>query len=297
MGRTFKNLWKAAGLFSCRHPAHRFFDYNVSPYHVLSEKKCLPGGCLEFKWRCRRFEKGQKCPRGFNHVGRNCFSCKDYHESKLHYLPETSLDENSLGEFIEKFREFVGWIESQNGRLLRFSGIVDSLKPGVKVSLTSEGMKVRLDGFFASFNNGYLNNDLFDDRIYMRIPRGLLSRLAPAKGDELECDIVFSHDRGRIILTNPRRIDLSKDGNRPILNTSRVMVGRATGKIIYGTIEPCRDCPYCALADVEDRTRARTSYYRRFFCLRGIADQETCPVRLEEKFASGIGRNESSRRF
>lgn len=297
MSRTLKNLWKTAGLFSCRHPAHGSFDYHVSPYHVFVEKKCFPEGCLEFKWRCRRFEKGRKCPRGFSHVGRNCFSCKDYHESKLQYVPECCLDEIPLREFIERMREFEGWIEDQNGRLLRFSGTIESIRPGLKVRLESGVSKVSLDGFFVSFSCGYLNNDLFDDRIYMRIPRGLLSRMPLTGGDELECDTIFTHQRGRIVLTNPRRIELSRNGGKPTLNISRALVGRATGRIIRDSVEHCRECPFCALADVEDQTRAKTSRYRRFFCLRGITDAENCPVRLEGYMATGNRSNRASRRF
>jgi hypothetical protein len=297
MNRAIKNLWKTPGLFSCRHPAHRQFDYRVSPYHIFVEKKCFPSGCLEFRWRCRGFENGRKCPRGFKHVGRNCFSCKDYHESKLHYAPETSLDENALQEFMESMREFEGWIEGQEGRRLRFSGIIASVKPGLKVRLGPRGSSVRLDGFYASFDSGYLENDLFDDRIYMRIPQGLLSRIAPAEGDEMECDTIFSHDRGRIVLTNPRRVDLSKNGNKPVLNISRALVGRATGKIIKGLIEQCSDCAFCALADVDDHSRARVSRYKRFFCLRGITESENCPVRLEQYLASSTRGREAARRF
>jgi hypothetical protein len=207
------------------------------------------------------------------------------------------MDETQLKEFIESMREFEGWIEGQDGRCLRFSGIIESVKPGLKVRLASGGINVRLDGFFASFDRGYLDNDLFDDRLYLRIPAGFLSRMAPAEEDELECDVIFSHDGGRIVLTSPRRIDLSRNGNKPILSISRAMVGRATGKIIRGSIRHCRNCPYCALASVEDRSRAKTSRYKRFFCLRGIPDSENCPVRLEECLVSVERDRAQSRRF
>jgi hypothetical protein len=103
-----------------------------------------------------------------------------------------------------------------------------------------------------------------------------------APGDSLEFDAMFMEDRGRIILKNPRNIDIERNGGAGCITSSRAQVARATGKIITGSIEKCADCYYCSLIDVEDRTRKETVRYRRFYCLRGISDSENCPARIEE---------------
>lgn len=295
MQATIKNLFKASDLFSCRHPSHKLFDYEVSPYHIFIVKKCFPHGCVEFLWRCREFEKGRKCPRNFKHVGRNCFSCKQYHELKLCYAPETELDGSALRDFIDDLREYESWVESMNGRSVRFSGITGSIEPHYRMKINPRNSNVIMDGYYVAFDKGYIGNDLFDDRIYLRISEKRLINTQIAPGDEMEFEAVFTPDRGRIILRSPRRLEITKNGGRPALTPSRARVGRATGKIITGSITHCRNCPYCSLLDIEDISRQQPSYYRRFFCLRGVTDSENCPVRLEKFLPSrdGPGRFES----
>ena len=294
---TIRNLFKASGLFSCRHPTHKLFDYEVSPYHIFVARKCFPHGCVEFAWRCREFEKGRKCPRNFKHVGRKCFSCKQYHELKLSYAPETKLDDSALRDFIDDLREFEGWVESMNGRTIGFSGMIGSIKPHFKMKIESRHINVKMDGYYVAFDKGHIGNDLFDDRIYLRASERLITRTRIAPGDEMEFEGIFTHDRGRIILRSPRRMDITKNGGKQSLTPSRALVGRATGKIITGSIAHCNNCPYCSLVDIEDISRQKPSHYRRFYCLRGVTDSENCPVRLEKLLSPRSESRRSASRF
>jgi hypothetical protein len=297
MATVIRNLYKAVGLFSCRHPAHKQFGYEVSPYHIFHVKRCQGIGCVEFLWRCHTFEKGQACPRGFQHVGRACFSCKQYHEEKVNYLAETTLDEVELAEFIDHLREYEGWLESMNSRLIEFAGDIDSVTPHLEMHIEPNGRAVEMDGFYITFERGHVNRDIFDDRLYLKLSGGRLERLGIAPRDHLECKAYFTESRGRIILRKPKQIEINRNGNKSNINVSRALVGRATGKIIVGPVEPCQGCSYLSLVDIDDRRRQTPALYRRFYCLRGVADSENCPVRLAGLLTSNPPDEMPQRRF
>jgi len=281
MPEIIKNLFKASGIFKCHHPMHRPFEYKVSPYHILKVKNCYPQGCVEFKWRCYNFEKGKKCPRNFKHVGRECFSCNKYHENKETYSPETTMSSKELKRFIEDYHVFESWCDEMRGKRVRFSGQVKSIRPHLRMEIDSRRNRVSLNGYFASFDKGYLENDLFNDKIYLRLSKNILERTKLADGDEIEADVLFTEDRGRFILRQPRGIDIDKNNSKPQITVSSSLIARSTGKIIDGAIKHCHGCKFCALIDIEDLSRKRISYYRRFYCLKGVSDNENCPVRLE----------------
>lgn len=295
MGDRIRNVFKTTGVFTCHHPAHRQFDYAVSPYHLFKVAGCWPKGCVEFLWRCRQFDKGHKCPKKYKHVGRGCSSCRYYYDIKNCHTPQTKFDPKQLKEFIRDLREYEGWLESMNGKTVRFSGTIESIRPHLSMKIGPGGRHLRMGDYFVSFSNGYLGTDLFDDRLYLKITSGFLRRKELAPGDEIECDVVFAVDKGRVIFGNPRRIDLVKNGGKQTLTPSNALVGRATGKIITGSISFCEDCPYCCLIDIEDETRVKPAFYRRFYCLRGINDPEYCPVRLKLLETDNIPRKNAKR--
>ncbi len=297
MALSNKNLLKSPDVFKCRHPAHKQFGYSVSPYHVIVEKRCYPDGCVEFLWRCNKFENGRKCPKNYKHVGRGCSSCKDFRDDKIHYEPTAAKNENELKRFIDQLNEFRGWLENMSDKRVRFSGVVESVKAHLAMIVENNKKTVMMDGFYASFLSGYFNNEKFDDKVYLRLSGKLLSKLKLAPGDEIESDVVFTEERGRIILRNPRNVEIERNGGTPIISQSRAHVGRATGKIINGAIVNCKSCEYCSLIDIEDRSRRKTIRYRRFYCLRGITETDNCPVRLGEMLESETKASVKKARF
>lgn len=245
---------------------------------------------MEFRWKCRLLDKGKKCPRKYKHVGRGCISCPEFDDEKLTYIPQTSLDDKELGRFMEDLIEYRGWLETMHGKRIRFEGSIDSIKPHLRMAIEGGRKRVFMDGYYVSFKGGYLGNDYFEDKIYLKINSGFLDRMKAAPGDSLEIDVIFTEERGRIILKNPRNADIKKNGGKGAVTPSRARVGRATGKVIDGSIVKCGECPYCSLIDIEDRSRSEAFYYRRYYCLRGVSDSDNCPVRIEE-----IIRTEKSR--
>jgi hypothetical protein len=191
------------------------------------------------------------------------------------------MEKSKLESFIKDLREYEGWLQGMKGRTVRFSGVVQNIRPHLTMKIGRRGRNIRMHGLFATFTGGYLGNDLFDDRIYMKITEGFLKRTRMTPGDEIECDVLFGEERGRIILYNPRRFELTRNGGRQVLTPSRALVGRATGRIIDGSVDCCKDCHFCCLVDIEDDSRIKPSHFRRFYCLRGITDPEYCPVRFD----------------
>ncbi len=306
MAEVIRNLYKAAGLFTCRHPAHRRFGYEVSPYHIFCVKKCMPllqsmrgypSGCVEFLWRCRTFEKGQACPRGFKHVGRGCFSCKQYHEDKVTFSPETTLQNGGLPIFIDRLREYQGWLSEMDGKLIEFVGTAESIMPHLAMYVESNRYSVEMDGFYASFAEGHIGRDTFADRLYLKLSTSQVERHRIAPGDRVECEAYFTESRGRIILRKPRKIEVARCGGRADISFSRALVGRATGKIIAGDIEYCTGCPFVSLVDIENNNRRTPTFYRRFYCLRGVDDSENCPVRLSGLLPPPDKAENSPKRF
>lgn len=280
MSEVIRNEFKAFGVFKCHHPAHRHFGYNISPYHVLDIKKCYPGGCVEFIWRCHSFEKGQPCHRGYQHVGRDCYSCKQYHESKIDYAPESSFENHKLTNFVDRYHQFRGWLEDMRGKLVAFSGRIDAVSPHLEMYLESKHSSVELDGYYLTFTEGDFSGYHFASRLYLKLSASAIERLRPAESDIIECEAFFTESRGRVILQKPRKIEITKNGGQVNLNISRALVGRATGKVIIGPVAKCHGCPFISLVDIEDNRRRTATRYRRYFCLRGIEDSETCPIRL-----------------
>ncbi len=282
MQNVIKNMYKSKGLFICRHPVHQKFDFAVSPYHILKQKKCYKKGCVEFLWRCNVGVRGKKCPRGYKHVGRNCFSCKYYYEEKICRIPESLVDDQTLAQFFKDLDDYEFWLWMVCGRKVEFSGKVASVYPSLLKTVDNDKSFIKMSGFLITFDCGYIGDDLFDDTIYLQTSAHFLSKWQPAPGDELDFEATLNNDRGRIVLTKPSRVEIARCGAQPIINYSKALVGRATGIIVSDDTRLCRNCPYGALLDVEE-IRPKQSQYRRFYCLQGVEFSKDCLVRLERK--------------
>jgi len=279
MQNVIRNMYKQKGLFICKHPMHERFDFEVSPFHILKQKKCFKEGCVEFLWQCKIGTRGKKCPRGYQHVGRNCFSCKFYHEEKICRLPSPTVDSRELESFFRKLGEFEYWLSTVEGLRVQFSGVVSSVHPALVKTIDNGRSNIRLNGFLIKFDSGYIGYDIFDDTLYLQVGSYFLTRWRPAPGDEIDCETELKNDYGRIVLYKPSRIDLTRNGSQPLIDYSKALVGKTTGTEVKDDIKLCRDCPFGALIDIQ-QIRPRENRYRRFYCLRGINNAATCPVRL-----------------
>ncbi|MCP4582788.1 MAG: hypothetical protein GY839_14355 [candidate division Zixibacteria bacterium] len=281
MQNVIRNMYKVKGLFVCKHPVHERFDFKISPFHVLRQKKCFGEGCVEFKWLCNIGNKGKKCPKGYKHVGRNCFSCKYYDEEKICRMPSALVDETELKTFMRDLDEYEYWLSTVEGKRVKFSGEVSSVYPALLRTIDDSKSNTRLNGFLIKFEAGHIDNDIFDDTLYLQMGSNFLSKWQPAPGDEIDCESEIKNDRGRIVLYKPTQVDITRNGAMPLIDCSKALVGKTTGAIVTDDIRLCRDCPYGALMDIHELP-PKENRFRRFYCLRGIEIAYTCPIRLEK---------------
>ena len=282
MQEIIRNLLKQKGLFICRHPLHSKFDFEVSPYHILKQKKCFKTGCVEFIWRCKIHGKNIDCPRGYKHVGKNCFSCKHYYEEKICRKPEALVDKETLQKFFDDLKDYEYWLSTVEGKRVSFSGIITAVYPSLVMTVDNNRSSVRMDGFLIKFAKGYIGYDLFDDTIYLHIGRRFLAKWQPAPSDELEFKARLTNSRGKVVLIRPTEVEIEKNEGKPIIDYSKALIGKTTGTIVRDDISLCHQCPFGALLDVIV-LRPKRNIYRRFYCLRGVEYSKDCPVRLEQE--------------
>ena len=280
--RSLINQYKRQDVFRCVHESHAHFDGRVSVHHVLREKGCYPGGCLYFLWRCRLLNKGSPCPRKYEHVGRKCFGCKDYYDEKVNNHPDLLLDDESYKEFIEELRLFEEWLQDVRGREISFLGTVRSVKPMLTRMTSRKHESMRFEGYLVCFAEGYFDMLHLQDACYLVLRRGAYQRHRFGRDDRLEFRCLVKVDRGRILLTRPRGIEIEERGEGPVWNETEARVAARTGTVIAGQPEPCMACERGCLVDVIGDRERGPGRRRELVCLEGQAGPEGCPFRIEK---------------
>lgn len=283
MPKTLINQYKRQGVFRCSHQAHFRFEKSVSVYHVLKEKKCFPQGCIYFLWKCTLLNKGNSCPKKYQHVGRNCFSCKNYFEEKIIHQPEIILDKEGYKKFESDLEEFEEWLEETVGRWVEFSGTINSVKPHFrKIRYGPEGV-LNFPGFLISFKEGYLDRIFFKDHIFVTISRKTQQNFKFARGDKVEFKARLRTDRGRIVLERIRYVEFLHKEDGTCWSSSQALVAKNTGKEFDCQPEKCMMCENGCLLDVVEKTNKSSPIKRHLYCLMGIENPEECVYHLVKK--------------
>ncbi|GAB4266141.1 MAG: hypothetical protein Kow0092_18900 [Deferrisomatales bacterium] len=270
------NCWKRKGVFACSHAAHDDFLGSVSPYHVLREKRCFPRGCLYFRWRCRRLEKGRACKRKFRHVGRLCRGCREYEEDKIHQQPRLLLTPGRWLDFRRELEIFEDWVDRHLGRDVEASARVADVKP----AFTKErgaGTRVRFRGFLVVLEETYLGRTRFDSPVYARVSRSQQERHAFRRGDLWEGRALVRQDRGRLVLERLRGVEVLSRGDGPVWDGAAGLVAKRTATTFSRQPERCLICPWGTLLDVREEEGHGVRHYRRLLCLEGRIAPELCP--------------------
>lgn len=277
------NQYKRQDVFRCSHKAHFHFEKNVSVHHVLKEKKCFPEGCIWFLWKCKLLNKGQSCPKRYQHVGRDCFSCKNYFEEKILYQPEIVLNPEEYKKFQTDLEEYEEWLENTLGKWVEFSGKVHTVKPHFRK--IKYGSKEILDfpGFLISFREGYLDRVFFKDNIFVTVSRKTQQNLKFAKGDEVEFKARLRTDKGRIVLERIKYVEFLHKEEAVPGSLSQALVAKNTGTEFDCQPEKCMMCENGSLMDVVEKTVDNSSIKRHLFCLVGMDDPEACVYHLVKK--------------
>jgi hypothetical protein len=283
MQKVLINQYKRQNVFQCGHKSHFKFEKNVSVYHVLKEKGCYPEGCIYFLWKCKLLNKGHSCPKGYQHVGRNCFSCKNYFEEKISYQPEMLLDKEEFGNFQRDLEEFEDWLESVVGKRIEFSGTVNSVKPHFRKKILGSKEILAFPGFLISFKEGYLDRVFFEDYIFLSISIKSQENLKFAKGDKVEFEATLRTDKGRIILEKIGHVGFLEKKGEAFWNESLALVAKNTGTELDCQPEKCLVCENGCLLDVVEKEGERSKIHRHLFCLAGVGDPEACVYPLAKK--------------
>jgi hypothetical protein len=241
---------------------------------------------MQFLWRCHLLNKGGSCPKGYRHVGRNCFNCKSYFEEKVQCRPEVILAPEDEKKFWESYRDFEDWLNSNRNRQVEFSGEVGSVKPHFQKLVSSKENSFRLLGFLVGLKEGFIGRTRLDDHLYLSISLRFQERHHIAVGDKLEGVAILTEDRGRIVLARPRQIEFDFKSGAESLSSQQALVAFRTGKELRYQPEECLSCRWGVLVDKIEKERIRLTKRRTLFCLRGVANPEECPFLLASKLES-----------
>ena len=280
MPKVLINQYKRQDVFRCSHKAHFRFENNVSVYHVLKEKRCFPEGCIYFLWKCQLLNKGKSCPKGYQHVGRDCFSCKNYFDEKIIYQPEIILNSEEYKKFERDLEEFEEWLEGTVGKWVEFSGKVNSVKPHFRKIRYGTKETLSFPGFLISFKEGYLDRIFFKDHIFVTLSRRTQQNFKFARGDEVEFQARLRTDRGRIVLERIRYVEFPHKEKALSWSLSQALVAKNTGKEFDCQPEKCMLCENGCLLDVVEKTDKSSPIRRHLFCLIGVENPEECVYHL-----------------
>ena len=273
--RPLVNQWKRLDVFRCHHETHRRFENRVSVYHVLREKSCYPKGCIYYQWRCRMFNKGKKCPKGFHHVGKKCFSCKEYYDIKVMNVPRFVLPKEKEREFYDELERFEFWAQSKSGKEVGVSATVLAVKPWLTRIDHHHRTTLRFRGFLLVLQNALIDFQRFDDHLYLTVSTNVQNKHRFVPEDEVDFHATFTVDRGRIILKKVNRIEFGIRGDSKSLTSSEVWLSRMTGSTLPYQAEGCMACDQGVLIDVE-KGEEGSRRSRELFCLMGEENPALC---------------------
>jgi hypothetical protein len=276
------NQYKRLDVFKCSQEAHNRFNGRVSVYHVLKEKSCYPQGCIYFLWHCVLLEKGNRCIKGYDYVGKNCKGCTYYTEDKIHLQPELLLNDTEYDKFQEELENFETWLDEVRFRKLPIAGRINNVKPWFERILLPRESHIKFRGYLLVFKKGFIGKKSFNDVFYIRVSENLMkiNRFLPKMKIEMNGEI--REDRGRIIVHKPKVIEIYNKGWGYPWTRERALVSVKTAAFLKEQPEQCLTCHWGALADVIDRRGKEENRYRNLYCLKGIDNPETCYVKISK---------------
>ncbi len=278
---VMKNLYKCTDIFRCVHESHQGYKNRISVYHILKEKSCYPNGCIYFRWRCKILNKKKKCHRGYRHVGKNCFGCKEFYEEKIHNFPELQVSQDEYKNFLKKLELFEDWLDKQRFKLIDIAGKVHGVKPHFIQKVFPKTKYLSFRGFMIIFKDIYLDRMFLEDFAYAIISSDKYKRLNICIGDEIEAKAMVNINHGRLILNRLQRIEIVEHGNESAWDEQSISLARETATELREQPESCVQCKFGALVDIEYNGEHRSSKRRKLFCLKGIANYKDCYVKSE----------------
>lgn len=277
------NQYKRHDVFKCKHEAHRSFNYHVSAYHILYEKKCYPQGCINTVWHCILKERGKKCVQGFNYVGRECKGCTYYRDEKIHQQPELLLNQEEYQQFLTDLEDFEDWLVSLKNKTLNLRGEITSVKPWFQEFILPDRKQRKLRGYLLVMKDNFIGTTSFEDILYVRISDKMMRRYNFAPHMVMEFLGEITVDRGRLLIKRPHGIEVVQDTTEEAWNREKALVAVRTATKFREQVDKCLQCPWGCLVDVTDTRVKKKNFYRNMFCLKSMADWRDCYVKAISK--------------
>lgn len=282
------NPYKRLDVFRCKSAEHAKFEHQVSVYHVLRVKNCYPQGCLSFRWRCQLLNKGQRCIKKYHFVGRKCFGCRHYYDEKIHHHPSLLLPPDQYSQFLNELEEFEDWLESIQDRQMEIQGTVVSVKPGLTKIIHQHGSHLELNGYFAHFNDAYIDTAHWEDHCYAILFPDQQERYQFAAGDKLEFRATVALNQGRLVFKKINRVDFLHRSQKPTWTNSQALVAKRTTLAFDHQPAKCLHCDQGMLVDVIDKSRPQWERSRELFCLKAFPRPDVCYYQVEQKLVESI---------
>ncbi|MBN1348228.1 hypothetical protein JXJ21_02360 [candidate division KSB1 bacterium] len=270
------NQYKRLDVFSCNYQSHARFENKVSVYHVLKARNCYPHGCIYFKWKCKLFNKGKRCIKGFNYVGKKCVNCSYYTDIKIHSQPKINLDPAAYQQFTEELQLFEDWLFDIENHTINFMGTIDVVKPRLQKEIQGNEHSLKLVGFTLIFREAYFDLMHYEDLCYVNISPAMQQKVRFAEGDEIEFQAIVQLDRGRIILNRLRNIEFITRSDNRIWTVSDALVVKQTATVFAQQLPGCLSCAHGVLVDVADFSGRKPAKKRELYCLKGTKDPDVC---------------------
>ncbi len=281
------NQYKRVDVFRCQNQAHAKLGKRVSVYHVLKVKKCYPNGCVYFRWKCQKLNKGEACPRGYKHVGRLCFGCKYFYDEKVAHQLQLVLPQEQQQAFWDDLEVFEDWLAEIKGRQQTIYARVHSVKPHLKKQVLGKDARLQVEGYLLVFKESYIGRTHFEDFTYASVSKNLQKRLGFRPGDELEFVAVVNETHGRLVFRQLRQVEFGQRGRgNPPWPQNEMSLLLKTATEFRSQPEKCLYCPYGTLVDVFEESGQGKIRYRRLLCLKGVQNPTDCVVQPLEKIAS-----------
>ncbi len=236
-----------------------------------------------FKWACALKNKGKKCPRGFNYIGRLCEGCTHYLDEKINYQPRLLISDREFESFRLEIEEFDDWIAEHQNRDLSLWCRIDSIKPRFKKIMSADKEQLRLDGYLIIARRGFIDVTDFDDYFYLNISANQQDRLNFAPGDAFEARGQLSFDHGRLLFNRIWAVEFEQRSLNETWNNSKALVARASATEFSNQPESCIRCPKGALVDTLIVENGEKRFQRSLYCLEGVKNPQACYIFTLEK--------------
>ncbi len=276
MQKIFKNQYKRHDIFSCNHSSHFRFGGAVSTYYILSEKKCYPEGCINFIWKCRLLNKGHACPKKFTHVGRKCFSCKQYYEEKYCQQPRLKVSQEEYDKFLLDKEDFDYWLDQNQGREVEIEAELAGVKPNLIANGSHRGRRLRFSGWILIFRGVYVDYDFFEDTAFAWISEKTQDRWSFSAGARFEARAKFNFQRGRLVFNRLHQVEIKRRGKTDPPDINRILVAAETATGFPVQPEKCLKCPEGMLVENAGNSRDSNGPKRQMICLRGVKNPSEC---------------------